>query len=87
MASPGAYYGPPPPRRSVVGPLILITVGVLFLLRNFGYRFRYFTALCSTGRCCWWGLDWCGWRSISQPAEPRIPCPGWAAARCFCWWR
>lgn len=37
MASPGGYYMPPPRRRSLVGPLILIVVGVLFLLRNFGY--------------------------------------------------
>jgi len=28
---------PPPRRRSLVGPLILIVIGVLFLLRNFGY--------------------------------------------------
>jgi len=37
MASPSGYYMPPPRRRSLVGPLILIVVGVLFLLRNFGY--------------------------------------------------
>jgi len=37
MASPTGYYMPPPRRRSLVGPLILIIVGVLFLLRNFGY--------------------------------------------------
>ena len=30
-------YVPPPRRHSVVGPLILIVIGVLFLLRNFGY--------------------------------------------------
>ena len=30
-------YGPPPRRHSVVGPLILIVMGSLFLLRNFGY--------------------------------------------------
>jgi DUF4097 and DUF4098 domain-containing protein YvlB len=31
------YYVPPPRRHSVVGPLILIGIGVWFLLRNFGY--------------------------------------------------
>jgi DUF4097 and DUF4098 domain-containing protein YvlB len=36
MANRGMYV-PPPPRRSVVGPLILIVLGGLFLLRNFGY--------------------------------------------------
>ena len=36
MASP-AMYGPPPRRHSVVGPLILIVMGSLILLRNFGY--------------------------------------------------
>jgi len=30
-------YVPPPRGRSVVGPLILIVIGLLFLLRNFGY--------------------------------------------------
>lgn len=38
MASP-AMYGPPPRRHSVAGPLILIVIGLLFLLRNFGYSF------------------------------------------------
>jgi DUF4097 and DUF4098 domain-containing protein YvlB len=37
MASPGSYYVPPPRQRSVVGPLILVVIGGLFLLRNFGY--------------------------------------------------
>jgi DUF4097 and DUF4098 domain-containing protein YvlB len=39
MASPGGYYyAPPPPRpRSIAGPLILIAIGVIFLLRNIGY--------------------------------------------------
>src|ERR1035437_4130457 len=44
MASP-AIYVPPPRGRSVVGPLILIVIGVLFLLRNFGSNipiFHYF---------------------------------------------
>ena len=54
MASPGAMYVPPPRRRSVVGPLILIVIGVLFLLRNFGYAIPLFHNLCGTGRCCWW---------------------------------
>jgi len=40
MASPGMY--PPPRRRSVVGPLILIVIGALFLLRNFGYTLPLF---------------------------------------------
>ena len=38
MASP-AMYVPPPRRHSVVGPLILIVIGLVFLLRNFGYTF------------------------------------------------
>jgi len=46
MASPGPYSGPyyvPPPRRhSVVGPLILIVIGGLFLLRNLGYTLPLF---------------------------------------------
>ena len=41
MASP-VMYVPPPRRRSVVGPLILIVVGLLFLLRNFGYTIPLF---------------------------------------------
>jgi len=43
MASPVGYYMPPPRRRSVVGPLILIVIGALFLLRNFGYTIPLFT--------------------------------------------
>jgi DUF4097 and DUF4098 domain-containing protein YvlB len=35
-------YGPPPRQRSVAGPLILIGIGLLFLLRNFGYRIPLF---------------------------------------------
>src|SRR5471030_245062 len=42
MASPTAMYVPPPRRRSVVGPLILIVIGGLFLLRNFGYSIPLF---------------------------------------------
>jgi DUF4097 and DUF4098 domain-containing protein YvlB len=34
-------YAPPPRRHSVAGPLILIVIGVLFLLRNFGYTFPH----------------------------------------------
>ncbi len=41
MASP-VMYVPPPRRRSVVGPLILIVVGLFFLLRNFGYTIPLF---------------------------------------------
>jgi DUF4097 and DUF4098 domain-containing protein YvlB len=51
MASPNMYPPPPPPsmppppaplyprRRSIAGPLILIVIGLLFFLRNFGFRF------------------------------------------------
>lgn len=48
MASPNLYpppSAPPPPapmypqRRSIAGPLILIVIGLLFFLRNFGLRF------------------------------------------------
>jgi DUF4097 and DUF4098 domain-containing protein YvlB len=35
-------YGSPPHRHSVVGPLILIAIGALFLLRNFGYAIPLF---------------------------------------------
>jgi len=35
-------YVPPPRRHSVVGPLILIVFGLLFLLRNFGYTIPLF---------------------------------------------
>jgi DUF4097 and DUF4098 domain-containing protein YvlB len=42
MASPGPYYVPPPRRHSAVGPLILIVIGGLFLLRNFGYTIPLF---------------------------------------------
>jgi DUF4097 and DUF4098 domain-containing protein YvlB len=42
MASPGAMYVPPPRRHSVVGPLILIVIGGLFLLRNFGFSIPLF---------------------------------------------
>ncbi|HVJ06438.1 MAG TPA: DUF4097 family beta strand repeat-containing protein [Candidatus Saccharimonadales bacterium] len=42
MASPRTMYVPPPRRHSVVGPLILITIGALFLLRNFGYTIPLF---------------------------------------------
>ncbi len=42
MASPAPMYVPPPRRHSVVGPLILITIGGLFLLRNFGYTIPLF---------------------------------------------
>ncbi|MGA3126094.1 MAG: DUF4097 family beta strand repeat-containing protein [Candidatus Korobacteraceae bacterium] len=41
MASP-LMYVPPPRGRSVVGPLILIVIGLLFLLRNFGYTIPLF---------------------------------------------
>ncbi len=41
MGSP-AMYVPPPRRHSVVGPLILIAIGVLFLLRNFGLTIPLF---------------------------------------------
>jgi DUF4097 and DUF4098 domain-containing protein YvlB len=35
-------YVPPPQRRSVVGALLLIAIGGVFLLRNFGYTFPLF---------------------------------------------
>ena len=43
MASPGPmYYPPPPPRRhSVVGPVLLIAIGCLFLAKNFGYSLAF----------------------------------------------
>lgn len=39
MASPGMYPPPYTRRRSVVGPILLIVIGTLFLLHNFGYAF------------------------------------------------
>ncbi len=55
MASSNVYPPPPPPppppqyqypapppyryRRSIAGPLVLIVIGLIFLLRNFGFRF------------------------------------------------
>ena len=53
MASPGPYYVPPPRRHSVVGPLILIVVGGLFLLRNLGYTIPLFQHYVRYCRCCW----------------------------------
>jgi len=42
VASPGPMYYPPPPRqRSLVGPLLLIIIGVLFLMKNFGYSLSF----------------------------------------------
>ena len=41
MANSGMYV-PSPRGRSVVGPLILIVIGVVFLLRNFGYTVPIF---------------------------------------------
>ena len=52
MVSPNVYpppppVAPPPPppvyrqRRSITGPLILIVIGVIFFLRNFGFRFPF----------------------------------------------
>jgi DUF4097 and DUF4098 domain-containing protein YvlB len=41
MASPNVYpQAPPPPYRyrSIAGPLVLIVIGMVFLLRNFGFR-------------------------------------------------
>ncbi|MGA3318285.1 MAG: DUF4097 family beta strand repeat-containing protein [Candidatus Korobacteraceae bacterium] len=51
MASQNTYPPPPPPpqyqysvpppyryRRSIAGPLVLIVIGLVFLLRNFGFR-------------------------------------------------
>lgn len=47
MATPNVYppVAPPPPppeyryRRSIAGPMVLIVIGLVFLLRNFGFRF------------------------------------------------
>src|SRR6202041_571311 len=51
MASPNLYppppAAPPPPppgyrqHRSIAGPLILIAIGLVFFLRNFGFRFPF----------------------------------------------
>lgn len=43
MASRGFY--PPPRRGSLIGPLLLIVIGVLFLLRNFGFVVPHWTLL------------------------------------------
>ena len=67
MASQNTYPPPPPPppppqyqypapppyryRRSIAGPLVLIVIGLLFLLRNFGIRFPIWHFF---GR--WWPL-------------------------------
>src|SRR5512143_866161 len=49
MASPAMY--PPRRRRSLAGPIILILIGVLFLLRNLGWGFSLFHLLAH-----WWPL-------------------------------
>ncbi len=65
MASQNTYPPPPPPppapqypapppyryRRSIAGPLVLIVIGLIFLLRNFGMRFPLWHFF---GR--WWPL-------------------------------
>jgi DUF4097 and DUF4098 domain-containing protein YvlB len=65
MASPNTYPPPPPPppqyqypappvyryRRSIAGPVVLIVIGLIFLLRNFGIRFPIWHFF---GR--WWPL-------------------------------
>ncbi len=63
MASQNTYPPPPPPqyqapvpppyryRRSIAGPLVLIIIGLVFLLRNFGIRFPIWHFF---GR--WWPL-------------------------------
>jgi DUF4097 and DUF4098 domain-containing protein YvlB len=67
MASSNVYPPPPPPppppqyqyqapppyryRRSIAGPLVLIVIGLIFLLRNFGIRFPIWHFF---GR--WWPL-------------------------------
>ncbi len=84
MASP-AMYGPPPRRHSVVGPLILIVMGLLFLLRNFGYTIPLFhnfvqywpLLLVVIGTGASGGV----FRSAQRPASGAAE---WAAARCFC---
>lgn len=52
MASPGGYYyGPPPRRRSIAGPLLLIAIGVIFLMRNLGFPIPIFEDFAR-----WWPL-------------------------------
>src|SRR5215472_16484329 len=52
---PSQYQHPAPPpyryRRSIAGPLVLIVIGLIFLLRNFGFRFPIWHFF---GR--WWPL-------------------------------
>jgi DUF4097 and DUF4098 domain-containing protein YvlB len=78
MASPGGYYIPPPRPRSIVGPVILIGVGALFLMRNFGYSLGFLQ-----GFSRFWPLllvaigvvrlvEWMVARSSGRPA----PCMG-----------
>ncbi len=42
MASPAPVYPPPRARRSIAGPVVLILIGLLFLLRNLGVRIPLF---------------------------------------------
>jgi DUF4097 and DUF4098 domain-containing protein YvlB len=73
MASPNTYPPPPPPppqyqyapppyryRRSIAGPLVLIVIGLIFLLRNFGIRFPIWHFF---GR--WWPLLLILWGAIA----------------------
>ena len=60
MASPAPYYYVRPPRRrSIFGPMVLIIIGVLFLLRNFGYRLTLLHSLIH-----WWPVLLIIWGAI-----------------------
>ena len=76
-------YGPPPRRHSVVGPLILIVMGSLILLRNFGYAIpllhdlvRYWPVLLVV-------LGLVRLAEFFAARSAQRPVPEWAAARCF----
>ena len=52
---PPQYQYPPPPyryRRSIAGPLVLIVIGLVFLLRNFGFRLSASGTSSDTGGPC-----------------------------------
>src|SRR5512146_3004711 len=47
MASPAMY--PPRRRRSLAGPVVLIIIGIVFLLKNLGWSFPWWNLLAD-----WW---------------------------------
>ncbi|HEX8926864.1 MAG TPA: DUF4097 family beta strand repeat-containing protein [Terriglobales bacterium] len=60
MASPAPYYySRPPRRRSIFGPIVLIIIGVLFMMRNFGYRLTLLRSLAH-----WWPVLLIVWGAI-----------------------